>query len=243
MRDLYGYSALRVIPWGYNKYHTHEHVQNGKVKWSKPMAKTPCSNCDRNLSEYRFSDLETTIIDNEIHYNPKSTAKKSMFKSFTNGPKESQMYSAATPDGQVGQYYWHVHHEKLVEKLTEPIKNRIDYVKATKKDALETRLHFMRPVKTVPAIVTQAATTDPRVTKAKRIYDEVSKAYYRGKSDIDSYNRAYEAYTKASRATSKPSAAEIAKAWEAQHKIECFHYCPWNGQTLLARPYGKQGQL
>lgn len=239
MRDLYGYSALRVIPWGYNKNHTHEY------KWSKPMAKTPCSSCDKNLSEYRFSDLEATTIDKEIHYNPKSTAKKSMFKSFTNGTKESQMYSAATPDGQVGQYYWHVHHEKLVEKLTEPIKNRIDYVKATKKDALETRLHFMRRVKTVPAIVTQGETVDPRVAKAKKIYDELGKAHYSRKATIEAYNRAYAAYAKALKAypTKQPSAAEIAKAWEAQHKIECFHYCPWNGQTLLARPYGKQGQL
>lgn len=29
-------------------------------------------------------------------------------------------------------FYWHIHHEVLLEPLTEPLKNRIDYIKENK---------------------------------------------------------------------------------------------------------------
>jgi hypothetical protein len=48
-------------------------------------------------------------------------------------------------DGQ-GLWYWHIHHEILVEKAIEPIQKRIDYVKNTK-DHVETRLKLMTSVK------------------------------------------------------------------------------------------------
>ena len=46
------------------------------------------------------------------------------------------------------EYYWHVHHhEVLCEALTEPIQNRIDYIKSSKpKDEVATRLRCMTPV-------------------------------------------------------------------------------------------------
>ena len=45
-----------------------------------------------------------------------------------------------------GIFYWHVHHSVLVEELTEPIKNRIEYIKHHKpKHEIETRLRLMRP--------------------------------------------------------------------------------------------------
>ena len=45
------------------------------------------------------------------------------------------------------QYYWHVHHEVLFEALTQPIQNRIDYIRSSKpKDEIETRLRCMTPV-------------------------------------------------------------------------------------------------
>lgn len=55
------------------------------------------------------------------------------------------------------QFAWHVHHEKLWEELTEPIQNRINYIKATK-DALEipTRLRLLKPVKDVTLMLKRA---------------------------------------------------------------------------------------
>ena len=45
------------------------------------------------------------------------------------------------------EFYWHVHHEVLCEALTEPIQNRIDYIKRYKyASEVETRLRCMTPV-------------------------------------------------------------------------------------------------
>lgn len=46
------------------------------------------------------------------------------------------------------KFYWHIHHDVLVEPLTEPIKNRIEFIKENKpKDEVELRLKLMKPVK------------------------------------------------------------------------------------------------
>ena len=44
--------------------------------------------------------------------------------------------------------YWHIHHEVLLEFATEPIENRIEYIKSYKpKDEVETRLRLLKPVR------------------------------------------------------------------------------------------------
>jgi len=46
------------------------------------------------------------------------------------------------------KYYFHIHHEVLVETLTEFLKNRIKYIKENKpKDEIELRLRLIKPVK------------------------------------------------------------------------------------------------
>jgi len=43
--------------------------------------------------------------------------------------------------------WWHVHHNKLWEPLTEPIRNRINYIKNNKpKEEIELRLRLLKPV-------------------------------------------------------------------------------------------------
>jgi hypothetical protein len=43
-----------------------------------------------------------------------------------------------------GEYYWHLHHEVLLEKANEPIQNRVDYVSKFKtKQEVDTRLRLM----------------------------------------------------------------------------------------------------
>ena len=42
---------------------------------------------------------------------------------------------------------WHVHHETLAERLTEPIKNRIAYIKSDKPaHEIDTRLRLLKPM-------------------------------------------------------------------------------------------------
>ena len=44
--------------------------------------------------------------------------------------------------------YWHIHHEALVENLTEPLKNRKDYIKEQKpKEEVKYRLAILKKVK------------------------------------------------------------------------------------------------
>ena len=44
--------------------------------------------------------------------------------------------------------YWHIHHDILLEPLTEPIENRIQFIKVNKpKNEVETRLRLMKPVR------------------------------------------------------------------------------------------------
>ena len=44
--------------------------------------------------------------------------------------------------------YWHLHHDILIENLTEPLKNRIYFIKTEKpKEEIETRLRLFKKVK------------------------------------------------------------------------------------------------
>ena len=43
--------------------------------------------------------------------------------------------------------YWHIHHETLLEWNTEPIENRIAYIKVSKSpEEIPTRLRLLKPV-------------------------------------------------------------------------------------------------
>jgi len=50
--------------------------------------------------------------------------------------------------GQVGEVWWHVHHTRLLETLTEPVKNRQEYILTAKpEDERDTRMRFLTPVR------------------------------------------------------------------------------------------------
>src|SRR5258708_15426997 len=51
--------------------------------------------------------------------------------------------------GVKGEFAWHVHHDVFLEKLTEPMQNRIDYIKSGGKSSTEAplRLKLLRVVK------------------------------------------------------------------------------------------------
>ena len=47
--------------------------------------------------------------------------------------------------------YWHIHHSVLFENLTEPLKNRIDYIKKEKsKEEIKLRLKLLKKIKCKP---------------------------------------------------------------------------------------------
>ena len=57
-------------------------------------------------------------------------------------------YELATPEQRkVGSPWWCVHHEVRLEHLTEPVENRVAYIRSGKAaHEVETRLRAMRPV-------------------------------------------------------------------------------------------------
>jgi hypothetical protein len=111
-------------------------------------------------------------------------------------------------------WYWHVHHAILAEPLTEPIENRIAFIKANKPEAeVETRLRLMSPVRSLPR------------TEARATYQEARAAYEK-------------AYEKTWAASDKALAA-YEEAWVALEKdmiplhAEQCPDCPWDGKTIF----------
>ena len=113
-----------------------------------------------------------------------------------------------------GLLAWHVHHETLIERLTEPIESRIEYIRDNKpKNEIDTRLRLLKLVN-----------DQARAEKAQSEYDAiVSKAQ-------SEYNAIF------SKARSEYDAIR-SKAWsdsglDALHKKECKK-CPWDGKTIF----------
>jgi len=65
--------------------------------------------------------------------------------------------------------FWHIHHDTLIESLTEPLKVRIAYIKKEKsEDEIKLRLKLLKPVK---------GKLPMEVIKARKAYDKARKAY------------------------------------------------------------------
>ena len=59
----------------------------------------------------------------------------------------ANLWRAKNIEGDYTDFWWHVHHEVLVEQLTEPLRARINYIKTNKpKEEIETRLRLLKPV-------------------------------------------------------------------------------------------------
>jgi len=69
----------------------------------------------------------------------------------------------------VTQFAWHIHHMVLVEPMTEPIENRIAFIRTNKpKHEVATRLRLLKPVQGVLPVA---------VVEARKAYVEARKAY------------------------------------------------------------------
>jgi hypothetical protein len=119
----------------------------------------------------------------------------------------------------VGTWMWHLHHEILCELLTEPLQNRLDYIRSDKPASeVPTRLACIDIVKgELPAdLVTARAAYD----KAQAAYNKAAAAYNKAAA---AYDKAGAAYDKAGAAYNKAWAAVTAraaydKAWAAYNK-------------------------
>jgi len=155
--------------------------------------------------------------------------------------------TAPTPSPKVGSLVWHIHHDMLVEPLTEPFATRVAYIKAEKPvSEIDTRLRLMKPV----------WGKLPELDKARAELDRAS-AELVGEAYAELVDKAYAEWAKA-RAESVKADAELDKAraewakadaesvkadaeWDkacrlssvlALHAEECPN-CPWNGETIF----------
>jgi hypothetical protein len=158
-------------------------------------------------------------------------------------------------------FAWHVHHNILLEPLTEPITNRIAYIKKEKPiEEQPLRLRLLKEIKgKLPLTVVKAWEAH---VKAREAYDKAWEAYVKAweahvkareahDKAWEAYDKAWEAYVKALEAHVKANEAYV-KAWEAYvkaleeckkeikelHKKECPN-CPWDGKTIFSKGWEK----
>ena len=116
------------------------------------------------------------------------------------------------------KYYWHIHHEVLFEQATEPIKNRIAYIKSDKPECeVALRLRLLKPVKNQTRLIAILTAYRKAVAPAWEAYEKATAP-------------ALEAYKKAK----APAWAKRDKAINALHAKECPN-CPWDGMTIFPK--------
>lgn len=209
VRDTYSWWQIQETYKGFNKTHRHKRYKFTGMK--------SCVTCEAVKQNYLEKDLVKFRISGEDHFKPRVGATPILGKGNT--------MATATKIGPTGQWYWHVHHAKLVEKLTDPIETRQSYVRNSKGAEVATRLHFMRPVKNPP---TGSANTEA-IARAEKTLKNVQRAYDNWQVDKAVLLAAQRKLDNARALNVGPTQAD----WEALHKKECFSYCPWNGQTLF----------
>jgi hypothetical protein len=130
-------------------------------------------------------------------------------------------------------YYWHVHHQVLCEALTEPIQNRIFYIKECKSPSeVETRLRCMTPVFHPERLPAKWREAD---AKWREAYAKREEADAKWEEADAKWREAYaEAYAKWREADTKRRVAyaKCLPQIEKLHKQE-HPDCPWDGKTIF----------
>ena len=127
----------------------------------------------------------------------------------------------------MAEFYWHIHHDKLLEPANEPIENRIAYIKGFKPaDEQETRLRLLKRVAgELPKAVLAAWAA---YNEARAAFDKAWVAFVRAGA---AYSRAWAAYDKAGAAYNE-ALQDSRVETEALHAQECPD-CSWNGRTIF----------
>jgi len=106
------------------------------------------------------------------------------------------------------KYYWHIHHGVLFEQATEPIKNRIAYIKSDKPECeVALRLRLLKPVKDQKRLIAI-------LTAYRKATALAWEAYRKAKAP------AWKAYKKATALASEAYKKATAPALEAYEKVE-----------------------
>ena len=138
------------------------------------------------------------------------------------------------------KYYFHIHHEILMETLTEPLKNRIKYIKDYKpEDEIELRLRLIKPVKgKLPSEFIKAAQACDKAAQAR---DKAAQAWVKAAQARD---KAYQAWVKADRAWVRADRAwdkanqDNMPAFEKLHKVECGCGYSFIRKTIFTKENG-----
>ena len=137
-------------------------------------------------------------------------------------------------DVPVGTWCWLIHHRVIVERSTEPLARRVDFVRTFKpRNEVPIRLKWMRPVKgKLPIEVVEAEKAFREAEKActgtyRKIYEEAGKAY-------GEVGKAYGEAEKAYEETIERNRPEIEKL----HREECPG-CPWDWDQGTLFPEAK----
>ena len=119
--------------------------------------------------------------------------------------------------GMVGEMFWHLHHEVLLELATEPIENRVEYIRTEKPGReIETRLRLLRPVK----------------GKLSAAREKAHAAWMKAHAAREKADAAWEKADAEWRQAIALNQNEI----DALHLEECGQYgCPWDGKTIFPK--------
>lgn len=92
------------------------------------------------------------------------------------------------PTGKPGEWWWHVHHDRLCEALTEPVETRREYIRRWKPEGeQETRLRLLAPVRgDLPRELVRAWEARVRAWEA---YDRAREAYALSRECADLHAR------------------------------------------------------
>ena len=139
------------------------------------------------------------------------------------------------------KYYFHIHHEILVEALTEPLENRIKYIKENKpKDEIELRLKLIKPVKgKLPSEFIEAYQARAKAYQAReKAWEKARQAWTKANQTwAKAYQAREKAWEKARQARAK-ALADNMPALEKLHKKECG--CGWSSErsTIFTKVNG-----
>jgi hypothetical protein len=156
----------------------------------------------------------------------------------------------------VGLYFWHIHHDQLVEQADEPITQRREYILRHKPLAeQDTRLRLLRRVRDQvlvtrlveayddaratasraldDATATASKAYDDATATARKAYDDATVPFFKAYVDaMAPVRKAYDDATAPARKAYDDARAPALKALEALHATECPD-CPWNGETIF----------
>jgi hypothetical protein len=141
------------------------------------------------------------------------------------------------------KYYWHIHHGILFEEATEPIKNRIAYIKSDKPECeVALRLRLLKPVKDQKRLIAILTAYKKAVATALEAYRKATalawEAYKKAVAPaLEAYEKVEDSASEAYRKATALASAKRDRAINALHSKECPD-CPWDGEMIFPKRNG-----